>query len=74
MRSSTKKVQRIRTTVLLGPRLLAAAKIASGAVTNSAVIEIGLRELDRKAAVRRLADNLGNTDPRFKAAPRRKAV
>lgn len=74
MRSSTKKVQRIRTTVMLDPRLLAAAKHASGAVTNNAVIETGLRELDRKAALRRLADNLAKADSKFKAAPRRRAV
>jgi hypothetical protein len=74
MGSSTKKVQRIRTTVMLDPRLLAAAKHASGAVTNNAVIETGLRELDRKAALRRLADNLAKADPKFKAAPRRGTV
>ena len=58
---------------MLDPRLLAAAKEASGAVTNNAVIEIGLREVERKAALRRLADNLAIPDRRFKAAPRRRA-
>jgi hypothetical protein len=74
VKSSTKRMHRVRTTVMLDPRLLAAAKVASGAVTNSAVIEIGLRELERKAALRRLADDLGTVDPKFKAAPRRRAM
>lgn len=69
---STKRTHRVRTTVMLDPRLLAAAKEASGAVTNNAVIEIGLRELERKAALRRLADNLVTPDRRFKAADRRR--
>jgi hypothetical protein len=74
MRASTKKIQRLRTTVMLDPVLLAAAKHASGAHTNNAVIETGLRELERKAALRRLADNLGKADPGFEAAPRRRVV
>lgn len=73
VKSSTRRVNRVRTTVMLDPRLLAAAKDASGAVTNNAVIEIGLRELERKAALRRLADNLAAPDRRFKAASRRRA-
>jgi hypothetical protein len=57
---------------MLDPRLLATAKEASGAVTNNAVIELGLREVERKAALHRLADNLATPDRRFKAATRQR--
>lgn len=74
MKTTTIDRRRIRTTVMLDPSLLAAAKRASGTTTNNAVIEAGLRELERKAALKRLAAGLASPDPAFSAAPRRRSA
>jgi Arc/MetJ family transcription regulator len=62
---------KVRTTVLLDEALVAQARAVCGATTNSSAIEQGLKELVRKASLRRLAA-LGGADPKAKAAPRRR--
>ena len=61
----------MRTTVTIDDELLAKAAELTGVNENVALLRQGLQTLIRVESARRLAA-LGGTDPRAKAAPRRR--
>jgi len=61
----------MRTTVTIDDELLAKAAALTGVNENVALLRQGLQTLIRVESARRLAA-LGGTDPRAKAAPRRR--
>jgi Arc/MetJ family transcription regulator len=63
----------MRTTIALDDELLAQAAHYTGVTEKTALIHEGLRSLIRREAARRLIA-LGGSDPKAKAAPRRRPV
>ena len=63
----------VRTTVTLDDELLAKAAKLIGALDRSAVLREGLKALIERESARRLA-NLGASQPRLKAVPRRRSA
>ena len=61
----------MRTTLILKDELVKLAMEETGITEKTALIHKGLEELLRSAAYKRLA-NLGGSDKKAKAAPRRK--
>lgn len=72
MRSSIRPRAKVRTTVLLDPKLVDEARKAAHASTNSEAIEAGLKELIRKAALDRLAETVLQPDRTFRVVRRRR--
>jgi Arc/MetJ family transcription regulator len=62
----------MRTTVTVDDELFADAQAYSGLKEKSALIEVALKAYVQSEAARRLA-LLGGSDPRAKAAPRRRS-
>jgi Arc/MetJ family transcription regulator len=63
----------MRTTISIDDALLAKAAKLAAPLDRSGVIHEGLRALIERETARRLA-RLGGTQPRLKAAPRRRAA
>ena len=63
----------MRTTIALDDELLAQAAQYTGLTEKTALVHEGLRSLIRHEAARRLIA-LGGSDPKAKAAPRRRPV
>jgi Arc/MetJ family transcription regulator len=61
----------VRTTINIDDELLAKAVKLAGPLDRSAVINEGLRALIERESAKRLA-RLGGTQPKLKAAPRRR--
>lgn len=61
----------MRTTVNIDDELLAKATKLAGPMDRTAILSEGLRALIERESARRLA-RLGGTQPRLKAAPRRR--
>lgn len=62
----------MRTTLILNDELLGRARRLSGLAEKTAVVHAGLEALIARESARRLAI-LGGSEPRLKAAPRRRA-
>lgn len=63
---------KLRTTVMLDPQLMEAARVALQSPSNSNAIEQALRLVVKREAINRLIGWVWNSDPEFTAAPRRR--
>ena len=69
----TSEGETMRTTINIDDELLAKASKLTGPMDRTAMVSEGLKALIERESARRLA-RLGGTQPKLKAAPRRRQV